>query len=386
MPRPKKSVPSYLHHKPTNQAYVRLPDGKGGRRPIYLGEYDSSESRAEYARIVQELSVSASIKSVDEMATGRSDQTVNELLNAYRKYAEQHYRGLDGKPTGETRQVEVVCRYVSELYGHTFPTAFGPLALKAVRQKFIVAGWCRRSINQQIERVRRAFRWAAGEELIPFEIYQRLTAVTGLQSGRTQARETEPVKPVDDAVVDLTLHHLNRHVRGLIEFQRLTGCRPGEACRLRLCDIDTGGTIWLYRPPQHKGSWRGKSRTIAIGPKAQELLKEYCTPNMGAYLFSPRRAVEEIRAERSRKRKTPRYPSHMKRNQYKRKKNPKRVPSDRYTRMSYIGAVIPACDRAFPPLGELSQREGESRGAWWGQRIRGKWVEGQGLRIKSYAV
>ena len=33
MPRPKKSTLSYLHHKPTNQAYVRMPDGKGGRSP-----------------------------------------------------------------------------------------------------------------------------------------------------------------------------------------------------------------------------------------------------------------------------------------------------------------------------------------------------------------
>ena len=47
------------------------------------------------------------------------------------------------------------------------------------------------------------------------------------------AREKEPVGPVDDAVVDATIPFLNRHVRGLVEFQRLTGCRPGEAGRAR---------------------------------------------------------------------------------------------------------------------------------------------------------
>jgi integrase len=57
--------------------------------------------------------------------------------------------------------------------------------------------------------------------------------------------------------------------------QRFTGCRPGEACAIRRCDIDTGGTVWLYKLSHHKTSHRGKSRVIAIGPKAQELLKQF---------------------------------------------------------------------------------------------------------------
>ncbi len=66
----------------------------------------------------------------------------------------------------------------------------------------------------------------------------------GLPRGRTGARETEPIGPVEDAVVEATLPHLSRRVRGLVEFQRLTGCRPGEACTVRRCDPDTGGAIW----------------------------------------------------------------------------------------------------------------------------------------------
>jgi integrase len=196
-------------------------------------------------------------------------------------------------------------------------------------------------------------------------VYHRLTAVTGLQKGRSAARETEPVGPVNDTVVDATLPQLNRHVRGLVEFQRLTGCRPGEACAVRRCDINTGGAVWLYRPPRHKGSWRGKARTIAIGPKAQDLLREFFTPNLNDYLFSPRQAVEEVRAVRSASRRTPRYPSHIRRNAARRKAKPKRTPAERYNRMSYGVAVARACDRAFPPPGDLAQRDGETRARWW---------------------
>ena len=85
------------------------------------------------------------------------------------------------------------------------------------------------------------------EELAPPAVYQAVATVAGLQKGRTAAREKEPVRPVDDAVVDATLPFLGRHVRGLVEFQRLTGCRPGEACAVRRCDIDTGRPVWLSR-------------------------------------------------------------------------------------------------------------------------------------------
>jgi integrase len=149
-----------------------------------------------------------------------------------------------------------------------------------------------------------------------------------------------------------------------VEFQRLSGCRPEEACAVRRCDIDTDGPTWLYKPPHHKNAHRGKSRVIAVGPKAQEVLKEFFTPDIGDYLFSPRRAVEEILAVRSANRRTPRWPSHVTRNAEKRKARPKRTPSERYNRGSYGLALDRACDRAFPPPRELAQREDETHAEW----------------------
>ena len=127
-------------------------------------------------------------------------------------------------------------------------------------------------MNARVERVRRIFKWAVAEELVPPAVYQALAAVSGLQRGRTTAHETAPVEPVEDSLVDATILHLNRHVRGLVQFQRLTGCRPREACQVRRCDIDADGPVWFYTPARHKTAWKGKSRVIAVGPKAQELL------------------------------------------------------------------------------------------------------------------
>lgn len=360
MPR-RNHVPKYNFHRASGQAYVKLPDGAGGYQFVYLGVHGSPESREAYRRKLAEHESRAANPRIDSS----TDPSVAQIFVAFLNHAERHYRRADGTTTPELAEYKGLSMLVNGLYSRTRGTAFGPKALKAVRELMVQKDWCRKIINQRIGRLKHVFKWAVAEELVPPTVYQGLAAVEGLQRGRSQVRESEPVEPVDDAIVDATLPHLNRHVRGLVEFQRLTGCRPGEACAIRRSEIDTSGTIWFYRPIQHKGSWRGKTRVIAIGPRAQILLKGFFTPSIDDYLFSPRRAVLEIRAERARKRQTPCYPSHMKRNAEKRVKSPTRQPAERYNRTSYFNALIRACDRAFPPLGELVQRDDETAAGWW---------------------
>lgn len=356
MPRPRNAVPQPRQHK--GRAVLDIYEN-GHRRTRTLGAWGSPEADAEYKRFLAEF------------ATGQTDRptgpdvTVNEVLLAFLKHADQHYRRPDGTPTSEVGCLRLALKPLRELYGHTPAREFGPRALKTLRDHMIGLRWHRRPVNAAVERVKRAFKWAASEEMIPANVFHALQTVTGLRAGRSAAREREPVQPIEDTVVEATLPFLNRHVRGLVEFQRLTGCRPGEACATRRCDIDTSGTVWQYKPVHHKNTWRGKPRVIAVGPRAQELLKEYFTPNADDYLFSPRRAVEEQLAERSAKRKTPRYPSHMKRNAAKRTPSPTRPPTEKYDRGSYGLAIDRACDRAFPPPPPLAQRTDETRAEWW---------------------
>jgi hypothetical protein len=55
----------------------------------------------------------------------------------------------------------------------------------------IERGWCRSFINKQINRVKKLFSWAAGEELLPLSVYQALTRVAGL---RLRAGRREPAR------------------------------------------------------------------------------------------------------------------------------------------------------------------------------------------------
>ncbi len=358
----RKSTPSYLPHNQSGRGRAVWTDALGVRQQKLLpGPFDSPESLAAFAKLQLELATAP----LPGCQTAPATISVNEVLLAHLTHAERHYRRADGSLTHEVDEYRLTCRYVRELYGTTPAAEFGPLALKAVRQKFIDVGWCRSLVNQRIGRVKRIFKWAAGEQLVPVAVHQALATVQGLQRGRSQVRESKPVEPVPDAVVDATLPFLNRQVAGLVQFQRLTGCRPGEACAVRWCDLDSSGAVWVYRPPQHKTAWRGKDRAVAVGPKAQELLQQFKPNDASTYIFSPALAVAELHAERGANRKTPRFPSHLARNATTRKKKPERTPAAVYSVSSYGQAIDRACDKAFPPPAPLARREGESEAEWW---------------------
>ncbi len=348
MPR----VPSYRLHRPSGQAVVTVRTTAGERRDVYLGEYGSSESKAEYARVIAEQAVGASAPPSGGHA---GELTVDQVIEKFWVFADKHYRRLDGTPTNQLVEYKYTLKPLHAVYGHALAKNFGPLGLKAIRQKMVETKWCRSLVNARVGRVKRVFKWAVSEQLVPVAVYTALATVAGLQRGRTEARETEPIGPVDDATIDATLPRLNRHVCGLVQFQRYTGCRPGEAVLIRRCDIDTTREVWVFTPETHKTAHKGKSRTVAIGPKAQAVLKQFFTDNPTDYLFSPRRAVNEHHARRAAARMTPLYPSHQKHNATRRKKKPK-VHAERYTTHAYAVAVERGCDRVHPLPAELARR------------------------------
>jgi hypothetical protein len=105
---------------------------------------------------------------------------------------------------------------------------------------------------------------------------------------------------------------------------------------------------------------RGKERIVVIGPKAQAILREFLTLDTQAYLFSPRRGLEEVRAERRLLRKTPVQPVQ----QNRRKRRPKRAPGERWTVAAYYHVIFDACARAFPAPDPLEKQAGESKQQW----------------------
>jgi integrase len=136
-------------------------------------------------------------------------------------------------------------------------------------------------------------------------------------------------------------------IRALILFQYLTGCRPSEALRLKPRKIDHSGEVWVYRPGRHKTAHQGKKRRIFIGPHAQKILEPWLKDiAQDEYVFCPIRSEALRQAARRAKRKTPLWPSHLKRLAAKRKAAWKRTLRRRYDVASYRRAIKRACKQA----------------------------------------
>jgi integrase len=149
----------------------------------------------------------------------------------------------------------------------------------------------------------------------------------------------------------------------MVELQRLTGMRPGEVCRMRLADIDRSGSVWVYRPVQHKTRHHGKRRVVMIGPRGQAVILGFLAGGVvdpSAPIFSPLRAREERYAAMREKRQSKVPPSQVNR----RIASPRRRPATSYSPHSYAHAVEDACDRAFPPPPPLAKREDETVKQW----------------------
>ena len=295
MPRLIKALPKYRKHRSSGQAVVNLSGVDH-----YLGPHGTKTSRLEYDRLVAEwLQNGRQLRPAAECSL-----TVVEVMAAYVRHARGYYRKGD-RLTSEYAGIIYSLRILKELYGRVPVAEFGPLSLQTVRQKMIEAGSSRGVVNQNVGRIRRMFKWAAAEELIPAGVPQALSMVAGLRQGRTAARETAPVPPVDDATVDATLPYLPTIVADMVRLQRLTGMRPAEVCILRPCDLDRSGDVWTYTPESHKTQHHGRSRVVFIGPKGQAVLLRYLARDPLTYCFRPCDSEAKRRAAQHEARVTP---------------------------------------------------------------------------------
>lgn len=334
MPKLIHSTPKYRKHRASGQAVVTIQG-----RDVYLGPYGTKTSHSEYDRVIAEW-----------LAHGRQlpaetdgSLTMNELMRDYLRYAKVYYQPQHSGHYEVTR-IKDALREVKRLYGRTPVAQFGPKRLKVVRQKWVDLKRTRRHINTLLGIVKRMFKWAVAEELVPPDVYQALATVEGLKRGRTSAKESAPVLPVVDATVDATIPFAPAVVADMVRFQRLTGCRPGEVCILRPRDLDRSEDVWAYTPFTHKTEYRGRSRIIFIGPKAQAILTPYLLRPEDEYCFSPRDSERRRRQLAHESRQTPL--SCGNRPGTNRRRQPAKTAGACYTNDSYRRAIHRAVEKS----------------------------------------
>src|SRR5262245_32059400 len=165
MPRTTRP-PAYRLHKARNLAVVTLAG-----KDHYLGPYGSPESHEAYARLIADWHASGQrLPAAPAPSADRPQLTVNEVILAFWEHAKRHYRHADRAPTRELDNYQDSLRPLRKLFGRTLASEFGPLRLRAVREEMVRADLCRQTINARIHRIRRVFRWAASQELVPASV------------------------------------------------------------------------------------------------------------------------------------------------------------------------------------------------------------------------
>ena len=330
--RTRKTVPTYRLHKSTGQAYVRM-DG----RMHYLGVHGTADSVSEYQRLLADWQ--------SRQTKAPKGLTVGQLAMLYQRHAKKYYRRA-GQSTGVAETIGYALRYLNQHYRKCLAADFGPKSLSAFRYHLIGQNLSRKYINDVCAVVKRMFRWAASEELVSVTVYQGLLTVRILTIGRSDARETDPVRPVSIDHVNAVLPHLSRQVVEMIKLQLLSGCRPAEIVQLRPCDVERSGPVWEYVPQYHKTQHLGKERRIFFGPRAQAVLLPFLDDRPADFpCFSPAEAETERRAKQRENRKTPVQPSQLDRT----KPDGQRRPRPAYDTCSYRRAIHRACKLAGIP-------------------------------------
>jgi integrase len=333
MPRLTKSNPKYRRHKASDRAFVEL-DGKR----IYLGAYNSPESRVKYNRLVGEYLL-ADRSAPPSLKDEASSLLITELCIGYIRWARIYYQ-KGGRPTAEYHLVKTVLKRFRAECGHFNAADFGPLKFKDFRQKLIDAGLTRVTVNHYMRHVLALFRSAAENEKLPGKVWQDLKAVPPLRKNRSEAKEKPAIPPASEEAIEKLLPFLPKMLADMVQIQLHTVARPGELVQMRPMDIIKTGDDWIYRPATHKTEHHGFERIIAIGPQAQALLAPYLDRAPESYCFSPKELMEQRRRARVCGNAGA---SEYNNRQRPNRKGAKRAPGDRFTRDSYYNAIRRAC-------------------------------------------
>ena len=346
--RGRTHIPTYRHHKASGQAVVTL-NGKD----YYLGLFDTPASREKYARLLAQWEANNRFMPTELHGPA---PTIAILIDAFWQHAKTYYRKPDGTLASELATFKAALRPLFRLYGSTPAHEFGPLSLKAVRNEMIQLGWSRSHINKQVSRIRMLFKWAVSEERVESSVYERLRSLPALKRGRCEARESQPVHPVPDEMLEAVEPFVSRQVWAIIRLQRLTGARAGEIVIMRPVDLDMSDPdCWVYQPKEHKTAHYGHLRQIPLNAQAQQVIKGFLTDrSIGAHLFSPAEAESERLTKLHQRRSTPM--SCGNRPGTNKRKKPRRTLRDHYDVAAYRRAIIRACDKAFPPPEHLERK------------------------------
>ena len=219
--------------------------------------------------------------------------TCRDAWSAFRAYGEERFTRADGSKTGRLANIEHAIQGVLMHCPGVAAADLTAMHLEEIRRRWVDEGLTRTTINNRVNDIRRVWRWLVARGHIAATVLEGLKTLEPLERGRRGATEGPGVQPVEEAWVSAVAAAAPPTIAAMIALHWNTGMRPGELVRIRPEEIDREGDVWRYEPGRHKNDWRGRKRTIFLGPKAQQALTPFLDREPWRPCFSPREAAEQ---------------------------------------------------------------------------------------------
>lgn len=268
-------IPKYRRHS-TDRGFVEHER----KRHYFPGAYKSPESWSAYKAWIRDLCGGFS---PDSSSDEPAPKSIAALVSRWIKWAESYYSA-----SGSAENLKHSCKLLVLHFGAMHPGDFGAKRLKELQHVAVKAGKSRDYVNSMTARVKRFFKWAVSEELVPPSVHHALVTVPGIAKGRTTARESVPRQPVSWDHFRAVLPFVNPTIRAMLLLQWHTGARPQSVRLARPEQFTLSVQPWEWRP-RHKMEFAGKELVIFLGPQARKLIDPWLQAvHHGAYLFPPK--------------------------------------------------------------------------------------------------
>ena len=230
-------------------------------KKFYLGR-DEKEARKNYIQFLRTLDEAETAGPAAQNGKRKHVQVQELILDCLRKYGSHP----------KYQKIKRAMQALRKLYGKAEADEFGRVKFQAVRKSLVEEQLAGSYVHALMRFVIWCFELGVENEKIPEGIPAALRAVRPLKRG--EAKVNPPRMNARDEDILKALPFFSKTIREMVVIQRLSGMRPSELFRLRPCDIEKDGEVWIYTPQKAKSDRFGKKRFVGLGKVEQNILAE----------------------------------------------------------------------------------------------------------------
>jgi integrase len=246
----------------------------------YLGPIGSEQARKAYADLLVKLAEGEA--ETRKTPQARQGISIAEVVLLWETYASERF---DPTRSDGRIQYKLALNPVVKLFATLPAKKFGTVELDQVREEMIRSGLASKVIARRVTRIKTVWRWAERKGHVPEGRWAALRALEPLPSNDARVRQAKGRETMSETYLEQVAACCSLTVASMLRMQFWSGARSGEIRGARIEEIDRSAEIWVYRPPRHKNSWRGKTREIYLGPKAQAAITACLQNRNNGYLF-----------------------------------------------------------------------------------------------------